>query len=118
MFKTTTSLEDAAEFLFSAEALQNSEVCLCCAFLGPWNVLVDDFNNLVLKKLPGEICMYPLFLKLLFYILLSFNIVTFYAFDQVRTLDYNDVILDHPIATADYLALQKTLFYSLTHLVR
>ena len=60
MFKTTTSLEDVAEFLFSSETLQNPEVCLHRAFLSPRNILVDDFNNLVLGKLPEEMCMYPL----------------------------------------------------------
>jgi len=57
MFKTTTSLEDAAEFLYPAKTLENPESCLDQAFLFPRNVLVDDFNNLVLGKLPGEISM-------------------------------------------------------------
>jgi PIF1-like helicase len=54
MFKTTTSLEDAAEFLYPAETLADPESCLEQAFLSPRNILVDDFNNLMLEKLPGE----------------------------------------------------------------
>lgn len=34
-------------------------------------------------------------------------VATFYAFDQVKALDDGEVILDHPIATADYLALLR-----------
>ena len=37
----------------------------------------------------------------------SFDAATFYAFDQVKALDDGEVILDHPIATADYLALLR-----------
>ena len=39
--------------------------------------------------------------------LINFITVTFYAYDQVRTLDDNDLVIDHPIATADYLALLR-----------
>jgi hypothetical protein len=56
MFKTTTSLEFAAEFLYPAGTLENLENCLDQACLSPRNVLVDDFNNLVLGKLTGELC--------------------------------------------------------------
>jgi hypothetical protein len=56
MFKTTTSLEFAAEFLYPAGTLENPEKCLDQAFLSPRNVLVDDFNNLVLGMLTGELC--------------------------------------------------------------
>jgi hypothetical protein len=33
--------------------------------------------------------------------------VTFYAYDQVRALDDDEPIHDHPVATADYLALLR-----------
>lgn len=69
MFKTTTSLEDAAEFLYPAEILEKPESCLMQAFLSPRNILVDDFNNLILGKLPGEIGMYLLNSFLPLYIL-------------------------------------------------
>ena len=35
-----------------------------------------------------------------------FDAETFYAYDQVKALD-GEVILDHPVATADYLALLR-----------
>jgi hypothetical protein len=58
MFDVTSSLEAAAEFLYPEEALQIwTELCLRRAFLSPRNVLVDDFNDLVLAKLPGEMSM-------------------------------------------------------------
>ena len=57
MFKTTSSLEDAAEFLYPTDTL-DPESCLEQAFLSPRNILVDDFNNLMLEKLPGEIGMH------------------------------------------------------------
>jgi hypothetical protein len=53
MFKTTTSLEDAAEFLYPTSTLEDPQSCLQQAFLSPRNILVDDFNNLMLEKLPG-----------------------------------------------------------------
>jgi hypothetical protein len=37
----------------------------------------------------------------------SFDTATFYAYDQVKALDDDNVILDHPVATADYLALLR-----------
>jgi hypothetical protein len=58
LFQTTTTLEDAAEFLYPMEILQNPESCLGRAFLAPRNVLVDDFNDLILTKLSGNSCMY------------------------------------------------------------
>ena len=60
MFETTPSLEDAAEFLYPAETLEKPESCLEWAFLSSRNMLVDNFNNLVLGKLSGEISMHLL----------------------------------------------------------
>jgi hypothetical protein len=65
IFKTTTSLEDAAEFLYPTETLENPESCLEQAFLSPRNILVDDFNNLMLSKLSGETSMYFLYISVL-----------------------------------------------------
>jgi hypothetical protein len=70
LFETTTTLEDAAEFLYPTETLQNPESCLGRAFLAPRNVLVDDFNELILTKLPGKSCMY-FFYCIVIYFLIS-----------------------------------------------
>jgi hypothetical protein len=54
LFDSTTSLETAADFLYPDDILQNPEQCLQRAFLSPRNIFVDDFNSLVLNRLPGE----------------------------------------------------------------
>jgi hypothetical protein len=54
-----------------------------------------------------------MYVSFLFYHIFSlisdyfFTTVTFYAYDQVKTLDDDEPVLDHPIATADYLALLR-----------
>jgi hypothetical protein len=40
-------------------------------------------------------------------VLPSSHAATFYAYDQVKAFDDGQVILDHPVATADYLALLR-----------
>ena len=54
---TTVSVDDAITFLYPNEVLNEPEVCLHRAFLSPRNVFVDDFNETILERLPGNTSM-------------------------------------------------------------
>jgi hypothetical protein len=49
------SLDDARHFLFPPHILQNPFLALKRAFLSPLNIYVDEFNEMMLDHLPGEI---------------------------------------------------------------
>lgn len=52
LLQSSTNLDDAANFLFSNDILQDPETCLTRAFLSPRHILVDDFNDTILSRLP------------------------------------------------------------------
>jgi hypothetical protein len=54
MFAKTTSIDRAAEFLFPQALLTDPDACLQRVFLSPRNMFVDEFNDKILEKLPGE----------------------------------------------------------------
>lgn len=54
LFGQIGTLEEAANFLYPPEALDDAEVCMKYTFLSPRNALVDEFNGLMLERLPGE----------------------------------------------------------------
>ena|ERR1700722_11040151 len=45
------TLQDAAAFLFTPDVLQDPVRCLNCVFLTPKNVVVDEFNAMILQLL-------------------------------------------------------------------
>ena len=49
------TIDDARQFLFPPEILQNPFLALKRAFLSPRNIYVDEFNNSILQHLPGDI---------------------------------------------------------------
>jgi hypothetical protein len=50
------SIDDAVNFLYPIDVLNNPYQCLRRAFLSPKNVDVDDFNENILDQLQGERC--------------------------------------------------------------
>jgi len=50
----TTSIDRAVEFLFPQALLTDLDACLQRVFLSPQNMFVDEFNDKILEKLPGE----------------------------------------------------------------
>lgn len=51
----TTNFDDTIDFLFPPHVLKDAETCLHHAFLSPLNVYVDEFNDKILDKLPGDL---------------------------------------------------------------
>ena len=51
-------IEDCIAFLFPPDVLTDPVKCLKRAFLSPRNMYVDEFNNEVLDRLPGDECEY------------------------------------------------------------
>ena len=49
-----TSLEDVEAFLFPPNVLADPTLCVQRSFLSPVNVNVDEFNAIILSRLPGE----------------------------------------------------------------
>lgn len=47
-------VNDAVDHLFPPHILQDPEECIQCAFLSPRNIIVDEFNDVVLDALPGD----------------------------------------------------------------
>jgi hypothetical protein len=58
-----SSLDEARNFLFPPEILQNPFLALKRTFLSPRNVFVDEFNEIILDHLPGQIGTIPSSLK-------------------------------------------------------
>jgi hypothetical protein len=54
-----TSLNDARQYLFPPEILQTPFLALKRAFLSPLNIYVDEFNDMILDHLPGQIGTIP-----------------------------------------------------------
>ena len=54
LLQNTTNVDDVVEFLFPLERLQDIHYCLSTAFLSPRHVYVDEFNNIILERLPGN----------------------------------------------------------------
>jgi hypothetical protein len=54
LFTHTNSMEEAANFIYPNEILADWATCLKRAFLSPRNILVDEFNQLILDRLPGD----------------------------------------------------------------
>lgn len=54
MIDCLNTLEDARLFLFPPEILSNPFLALKRAFLSPRNIYVDEFNELILDHLPGN----------------------------------------------------------------
>jgi ATP-dependent DNA helicase PIF1 len=50
----TQSIEDVIEFVFPSDILSNAETCLERAILSPFNEFVDEFNDAILQRVPGE----------------------------------------------------------------
>ncbi|KAG1846202.1 hypothetical protein DFJ58DRAFT_799449 [Suillus subalutaceus] len=49
-----SNFEDTINFLFPPHVLEDAETCLQRAFLSPLNIYVDEFNDKILEKLPGD----------------------------------------------------------------
>ncbi|KAE8264279.1 hypothetical protein A4X09_0g7008 [Tilletia walkeri] len=60
-FATTTSVEQARQFLFPPHVTQDVTLAAKRAFLSPYNKDVDSFNNAILESLPGEASKYQSF---------------------------------------------------------
>jgi hypothetical protein len=56
MFDKILSLEEASHFLYPDHILSDWETCMGRAFISPRNILVDEFNQIILNQLPGEEC--------------------------------------------------------------
>jgi hypothetical protein len=54
LIRHITDIDDAAEFLFPPEILEDTVACVQRAFLSPRNIFVDEFNDFMLDTLPGE----------------------------------------------------------------
>lgn len=50
----TTSVADAIDFVFPDDVLCNPEECVQRAILSPYNDHVDEFNEAILTRLPGQ----------------------------------------------------------------
>lgn len=48
------SIEEAADFLFPADVLADPTRTTLYSFLSPFNVRVDEFNQLMMDRIPGE----------------------------------------------------------------
>jgi hypothetical protein len=48
------TLDEAHLFLFPPDILQHPFLALKCAFLSPWNIFVDEFNDLILEHIPRQ----------------------------------------------------------------
>jgi hypothetical protein len=59
-----TDIEDCIKFLFPPHVITNPAQCLKRAFLSPRNMFVDELNDNVLDRLPGQECDPPLFIHL------------------------------------------------------
>ncbi|SRR5258708_3385052 len=92
---------DAILFLFLSHVLLEPSLCLNHAFLSPQNIYVDEFNDIILKHLPGEEHMYCSFrhtqIKPYF---TSTDI--YYSADMVKELDPNPF---DPMHSPDFLTL-------------
>ncbi len=92
---------DAIQFLFPSHVLLEPSLCLNRAFLSPQNIYVDEFNDIILKDLPGEERMYSSFrhtqIKPYF---TSADI--YYSADMVKELDPNPF---DPMHSPDFLTL-------------
>ncbi|KAH7124469.1 PIF1-like helicase-domain-containing protein, partial [Dactylonectria macrodidyma] len=53
------SLQEAVDFLFPDETTMNLSQSVLRSFLSPFNMQVDEFNDLMLKQLPGNEGYYP-----------------------------------------------------------
>lgn len=54
IFAHIDSLEEAAELLYPDQLLADWRTCLQRAFISPRNILVDEFNHIILDHIPGE----------------------------------------------------------------
>lgn len=50
-----TSIDEAIQFLYPTNILRNPTACLKRAFLSPKNFRVDEFNQQILHRLPGDV---------------------------------------------------------------
>ena len=51
LLRSTTNVDDAANFLFPNHVLEDPQICLTRAFLSPRHILVDNFNHTILDRL-------------------------------------------------------------------
>lgn len=54
LLQNTTDVNDCVEFLFPHERLNDANYCLSTAFLSPRHMYVDEFNDIILERLPGN----------------------------------------------------------------
>lgn len=97
------SLEDAVTFLYPPEVLRDPSKCLARALLSPKNIFVDEFNEMILDILPGPEGNALENSSTLRHT--NRSTVRYYSADIVK--ENNEVILDHPQGTPDYLAMLK-----------
>ena len=60
MLANTTNIHDTTDFLFPPNILSDPNTCLECAFLSACNLSIDEFNDIILKQLPGDFGMLAL----------------------------------------------------------
>ena len=53
LLRNTRNILDVIDFLFPLEILNMPYLCLSRAVLSPRNIFVDEFNDIILNRLPG-----------------------------------------------------------------
>ncbi|OBZ79596.1 ATP-dependent DNA helicase PIF1 [Grifola frondosa] len=58
LLSSVSTLHEAVDFLFPPHILSEPDLCLQRAFLTPKNIFVDEFNDIMLDRLPGDTITY------------------------------------------------------------
>lgn len=86
LVSTLETLEDALEYLYPSNVLDQYDVLAGRSFLSPVNVRVDEFNTRVLSKIPGKGVMYR-------------------SWDGLKESDLPNTVSSSTSDLSDYLAL-------------
>jgi hypothetical protein len=88
-FRHTQSTSDVVRFVFPDDVVCDPRKCIERAILSPFNAHVDEFNDEILARTPGESTIY-------------------YSTDSIEDDDERSLnVADNPLATPDFLNAQR-----------